>query len=123
MSVARWHIRTERLIATAISLALIISAAGFVYVAGGITSPPRFASAAIDMALLFYVIAGTDIPQKIRESPILRRQLLVWASWLMILGVAPALNPQAIPPVIMALVAGIFMSAISIGALFLRDSD
>jgi len=117
MTIGRWHIPKDQLAAATASFLLIVSAVGFVYVAGAMKAPQRLASAAIDTALLLYVIAGTDIPQKIRASLALRRQLLIWAAWLMILGVAPAINSQMLPPAVTALVAGVFMSAVSVGAL------
>jgi len=112
----------ERLMAAAMSLALLISATGWVYITSRIpitTTHRGFQSAPIDVALLLFIIAETDIPRKMRESPAIRRQVLAWGVWLIILGVAPALDPQAIPPTVTAVVAGLLMSLASVAGLFM----
>jgi hypothetical protein len=117
------YARNGRLIAGLMSFALLVSAAGFIYVTKGTRPQQGFTSAAIDTAALLILIAETDIPKMIRECAVVRRQVLIWGMWLMILGVAPALSPQVIYPVVTAVITGLFISIASITALFVPDTE
>lgn len=113
----------ERWVAVAICLVLLISVVGFVYISYAYSSSRSFhgfQSAPIDVALLLFLMTETDVPRKIRESVIIKRQIWLWGIWLLILGVAPAFNPRAVSPTIVAVVAGAFMSVASLAGLFMK---
>ena len=119
-------LKHERLIAIALSVGLFLTVGGFIYLAlihkSWLTAPHGFAEVPLTLALFLYLVTETNFPFKIRMSAPVKRQLTVWTAWLAILGIAPALDPQRVPQLAIALGAGPLIAIFSIKGLLIRTS-
>ena len=116
---------SDRFIAAGISLALILTVIGFIFVSfaarkAGLQGARGLEGVPIVTALFLYFISETDIPEKARKLPAIRGQLSIWVAWLMTLGVAPALNlGQEMPQWVIAVSVGPVLALGSIVRLVL----
>jgi hypothetical protein len=120
------ELRHEKLIAIAMSGVLFLTVGGFIYLAihkSRLVEPHGFAGCPLILALFLYLVTETNIAIRIRMPGPVRRQLTVWTAWLAILGFAPALDPQRVPQLAIALGAGPLIAIFSIKSLVIRTGQ
>jgi hypothetical protein len=114
----------EKALPAVLLCAVLVAAAGaFAWLA--VVLPPEslpkgLMAGPFEFAIFAYILAETDIPQKIRRSDAIRSQFSVWMMWLALLGIAPALSSGDMPLWLIAAVGAGFFGGLSIFSL-IRD--